>query len=116
MPRLPQMNRIWGIAQSQYGVEEIPGDEHHPQIIEYFTHTELAAMTDETAWCSAFANWVIDKAGLHGTNSARARSWEAWGDQITDQPQSGDVVVFSRGNNPALGHVAPPPLTPNSGV
>ncbi len=50
--------------------------------------------SDETAWCSAFMNWSVEKAGYAGTNSAWALSWKNWG-----QPASkrrGRIAVFER--------------------
>ncbi len=58
----------------------------------------------QTAWCAAFVNAVLTKTGLDGTGALNARSFLDWGTEITS-PQLGDVVVLSRGDNPAQGHV-----------
>lgn len=56
------------------------------------------------AWCAAFMNAVLDKAGSKGTGSLAARSFLDWGTAV-DKPSYGDVVVLKRGNNSSQGHV-----------
>lgn len=58
-----------------------------------------------TAWCAAFVNATLQQSGMEGTGSNMARSYLDWG-QPVDQPQRGDVAVFSRGDpNGPYGHV-----------
>jgi uncharacterized protein (TIGR02594 family) len=58
-----------------------------------------------TAWCAAFVNASLAKSGRQGTGQMNARSFMDWG-QPVDQPQPGDVAVFSRGDpNGWQGHV-----------
>lgn len=58
-----------------------------------------------TAWCAAFVNASLGAAGQQGTGALNARSFLDWG-QAVDQPQRGDVAVFSRGDpNGWQGHV-----------
>jgi uncharacterized protein (TIGR02594 family) len=58
-----------------------------------------------TAWCAAFVNASLAKSGRQGTGQMNARSFMDWG-QPVDQPQPGDVAVFSRGDpNGWRGHV-----------
>jgi uncharacterized protein (TIGR02594 family) len=57
-----------------------------------------------TAWCAAFVNGVLGASGGKGTGKLNARSFLSWG-QPVDDPQEGDVVVFSRGNSSWQGHV-----------
>lgn len=59
----------------------------------------------DTAWCAAFANSVLKAGGIDGTGSLAARSFLKWG-KPTDNPNKGDIVVFSRGKDQSLGHVA----------
>jgi uncharacterized protein (TIGR02594 family) len=69
-----------------------------------------------TPWCAAWANAVLHSAGYSGTNSAAARSFLTYGTPV-DQPQEGDIVVLSRGADPAKGHVgfyAGPGSTPGT--
>jgi flagellar protein FlgJ len=77
-------------------VKRVPGRAANPHIIEYFKETSLNqkdASTDETAWCAAFCNWCLVKAGYQGTHDALAASFRNWG-------------CATRGNKPALGAVA----------
>ncbi len=98
--------RWYSIARGELGEEEVHGKGHNPRILEYLHSTNLgknAANRDETPWCSAFVNWCMEGAGIEGTNSARARSWLGWGEEL-DEQREGCVVVFKRGK-PWQGHV-----------
>ena len=65
------------------GVLEVQGPGAHPTILTFFTYTTLKgtklALSDETAWCSAFACAVMEQCGITSTKSAAARSWLSWG-------------------------------------
>ena len=99
------------IAQKEYisGVKAIANASHNKRILEYLKTTtnlpEEDRNKDETAWCSAFVNWVMKKSNCVGTNSARARSWEDWGK--SSEPEIGCIVVFQRYNkdDKGAGHV-----------
>lgn len=96
------------VARGELGTNEIRGAQHSARVLDYHATTSLRARDDETAWCSSFVNWTMEQAGYRGTDSAAARSWSTWGqavDRSTASVQPGDVIVFPRGNNPALGHV-----------
>lgn len=59
----------------------------------------------KTAWCAAYVNATLAKAGASGTGALNARSFLEWGQKV-DEPQKGDVVVLSRGDpNGWEGHV-----------
>lgn len=58
----------------------------------------------DTAWCAAFANAAIVKAGGQGTNSNRAASFLDWG-MGTNNPQPGDIVVLKPQARGSSGHV-----------
>ena len=85
------------IALSQYGVKETVGSKDHPQILRYFDSMGFDGkkLHDETAWCSAYANWVAKKAGYEYSGKLTARSWLAVGES-TCEPSVGDVVVLWR--------------------
>ena len=91
------MNDILITALSQYGVKERPGAADHPQILNYFDTLGFdgAKLHDETAWCSAYANWVAKMAGYEYSGALTARSWLSIGTS-TDTPEPGDVVVLWR--------------------
>lgn len=90
------------------GVKEVPGDENNPRIVMYHATTSGGAAPDETAWCSSFVNYCVERAGLAGTDSKWARSWHEsrWGSDVTANPREGDIVVFRRvGAGDDGGHV-----------
>jgi len=92
------------IAIREKGVREYAGAADNPRIVEYLRSTTLGesySSNDETAWCSAFVNWSVEKSGYEGTDSAWARSWHNWGRKLKT-PRRGCIVVFRRGNG---GHV-----------
>ena len=93
-------------ALSQIGVIEIPGSEDNPQILKYFSeigHTWVKS--EDTAWCSAFMNWVALKSGYERSRELNARSWLDVGEEITD-PEPGDVAILWRGSKDSWqGHV-----------
>jgi len=93
------------LASSEVGVKEYPGNGENPRIVEYLRSTNLSApdsARDETPWCSAFANWCVEKSGYEGTDSAWARSWLNWGSAIA-KPRHGCIAVLQRNVN--NGHV-----------
>jgi uncharacterized protein (TIGR02594 family) len=78
------------------GVARVRGRAANPHIVAYLETTNLSksmAAMDETAWCAAFCNWCLVKAGYKGTNNAMAASFQKWGRS-------------TRGNKAALGAVA----------
>jgi uncharacterized protein (TIGR02594 family) len=93
------------IAQKELGIREIPGALNNPRIIAYDEATTMDASMygDDTPWCSAFANWVVQKAGLSGTRSAAALSWMRWGADAHG-PTLGAIAVIDYGRG--QGHVA----------
>lgn len=87
---------------AEIGQKEVPGPGNNPRILEYHMKTNLLASEDLTPWCSAFANWVMWRAEVPGTNSALALSWLNWGKSL-DAPIYGCIVVFNHGGG--HGHV-----------
>jgi len=87
-------------------MEEYGPYNNNPRIIEYHKSTTLNQnnLTDEIPWCSSFVNWCMKMADIEGTNSARAKSWENWGDSLS-QPLTGCIAVLTRSSNPEKGHV-----------
>lgn len=101
------MENHLSIALSQIGVKEIVGRKHNPIIVNYAKEIGHSwVVTDETAWCSIFMNWVAMKAGLSRSNKLNARSWLKVGKKV-DTPKQGDVVIFWREKRTSWkGHVA----------
>lgn len=94
-------------ALSEYGVKEIVGAKDNQRIIKYFTDIGFNGqkLKDETAWCSAFVNWVAKTCGYEYSGKLTARSWLAVG-QSVKQPKVGHVVVLWREDpNSWKGHV-----------
>lgn len=92
-------------AFQELGVSETIGSGDNPRVVDYLNSTSLSsdlANNDETPWCSAFVNWVMDYAGYPKTNSAAARSWLQYG-RGTSNPTRGTIVVLERGAS--HGHV-----------
>lgn len=93
------------VAERELGVSEISGTRANPRIVEYHSYTDLKATSDEVAWCSAFANFCVQKAGLRGTRSAAARSWLGNGSKLL-LPKYGCVAVLWRSSPTSWeGHV-----------
>lgn len=91
--RFPWMRTALG----EYGQREIPGRRHNPRIVEYFTAVSATIVDDETAWCSAFVNWVMAQHNITGTRRANARSWLNWGNPLPeDAPYYGAITVLWR--------------------
>jgi uncharacterized protein (TIGR02594 family) len=87
----------------------------NPLVVNFFGSTSTPANNDMVAWCAAFANWCIERAGKHGTRSASSQSFVDESAKRyfirTDNPDTGDLVVFTcynpeTGSNFGLGHVA----------
>lgn len=92
------------IALAEVGVKAFPGSADNARIVEYLRSTNLGApynANDETAWCSGFVNWCLERSGLEGTDSAWALSWSNWGKEVRE-PRRGSIAVFTR---PGGGHV-----------
>ncbi len=86
-------------AASQIGIKEAAGTKDNPQVVEYHaysTKSNKKGWADSVPWCASFICWVVEKCGFESTNSARARSYEKWGVDVTKSPLPGDVVVFWR--------------------
>jgi uncharacterized protein (TIGR02594 family) len=94
------------IALAEIGVKEVLGAKNNPRIIEYHAKTSLKASSDEVPWCAAFVNWCLAEAGKNGTNSASARSFLRYGAPVLDDFKRGDILIFKRGKEPWMGHVA----------
>lgn len=90
------------IAMAELGQHEYEGAASNPRIVEYHSATSLKATDDDTPWCAAFVNWVLQQADEPGTDSAAALSFTKWGVKV-NKPAYGDIVLFDHGNG--RGHV-----------
>ena len=95
------------LAFTQYGIREIVGLMDNPEVLKYFQDLgfDASSLKDETAWCSAFVNWVARRSGLEYSKKLNARSWMEIGDDVV-VPILGDVVVLWRQSKTSWkGHV-----------
>lgn len=89
-------------------IRELPGAEHHPYIQWGFLLCGLGVNTpDEVPWCSAGLQPIFWLLRRPRSKSAAARSWLGIGAGIDlrEAMPDADVVVLTRGTNPAQGHV-----------
>lgn len=77
------------------GTKEIPGQRHNSTIVGFLQSVAGWIVDDETPWCSAFMNWVANRAGFEYTGRLDARSWLKAGEEVKE-PKKGDVVIFWR--------------------
>ncbi len=73
------------------------GQPPNRRIVEYHQITTLRATSDRTPWCAAFVSWVLERAGIRSTRSARAKSYLDWGHAL-EAPRVGAITVFHRGS------------------
>ncbi|AHB49033.1 hypothetical protein W911_12455 [Hyphomicrobium nitrativorans NL23] len=92
-------------AWREFGQAEQAGARANPRIVSLFRDAGHPKVTrDEVAWCAAYLGACLERAGTRSTRSLMARSYLSWGQRLSE-PRMGAVAVFSRGRNPALGHV-----------
>lgn len=86
------------LANKFIGVKETPGVASTPLVLAMLKLDASWVEDDETAWCSAFLNFVHWLADAPRSRSLAARSWLTIGQSVplTDA-QLGDVVVLTRG-------------------
>jgi len=96
------------LARGELGTTEVSGPESNPRITEYLRSVRVAPRdeVDETAWCSAFVNWVMEQTGRRGTRNAMARSWSSWGTRLTDPKLGAIAVLWRESPRSPKGHVA----------
>jgi len=102
------------IIFNEYALKELQGPEANtPEILNFFGEIgHKWVKTDETAWCAAFANYVLKMAGFPYTGKLNAKSFLELGEQISVPRPLGssddfvDLVVFWRVKpNSWQGHV-----------
>jgi uncharacterized protein (TIGR02594 family) len=90
------------LAAKQLGMNE---RDQNAALQDYLTTGGVNLDPAVTAWCAAYVNATLAQAGMEGTGSNMARSFLDWGQEV-QQPQKGDLAVFSRGDpNGPFGHV-----------
>lgn len=89
-----------------YGLKEIIGPQHNPEILAMFAEIGYDYIKDdETAWCSASLNYFCKKLGYERSGALDARSWLKLPVMVL-KPSLGDIVVFWRESQTSWkGHV-----------
>lgn len=96
---------IWlQVARRELGVKETSGKGNTKRVLEYHQASSLKATMDSVPWCASFVNWCLEVSGVKSPRSAAARSFLRWGKPVS-KVAPGCIAVFSRGTNPAEGHV-----------
>jgi uncharacterized protein (TIGR02594 family) len=109
-PPAPSKAKGWlswfELAKAEIGTLEGAGKGNNPRVVQYYADAGFAGVkSDDVAWCAAFANAMLVRAGFPGTASLAARSFLTWGKTVA-KPYPGCVVVFKRGDSAWQGHVA----------
>jgi uncharacterized protein (TIGR02594 family) len=92
-------------------ISQWPAPSHwNPLIVEFFSATSYHANNDMIAWCAAFANWCLERAGKSGSRSAASQSFLSKDFEATKNPKPGDLAIFTcydkaSGKSLGLGHV-----------
>lgn len=86
-------------GQLKAGISEADAKDQD-NIRKYHNTTNAKGAGSGTPWCSSFTNWVMEKAGYKGTDSAAAASWKTWGKHVDlKNAREGDIVVFDKDKN-----------------
>lgn len=99
------MKKPFEIALAEFGVSQFVGDAANTRVLRYFKEIGHSwVQDDEVAWCAAFINWCLLKAGYQHNGSLLARSFLSYGSE-TNTPELGDLVVLWRiSRNSPYGH------------
>ena len=90
-------NAPWlDLAKKEVGTKETPGRANNPIVQQYYMDAVGKRYEDAVAWCMAFTNAMLERAGYRGTRSLLARSALIWGRKL-EKPTVGAIGVFPRG-------------------
>lgn len=96
----------FALAERFIGLKEASGHVDNHQVMAMLHLDADWPEHDEVPWCSAFVNYICWLANLPRSKKLNARSWLDVGRAVDlKDARIGDVVVLSRGTNPANGHV-----------
>lgn len=90
---------LFEVAQRFVGIKETAGATSTPLVLAMLRLDASWVEDDQTAWCSAFVNFICFVLGAARSRSLAARSWLLVGTSIplTDAKVGNDVVVLMRG-------------------
>ena len=92
------------LAAAMLGVKEGPGAANNAQVVKLFADAGFPGIkTDSTAWCAAFVNAMLERAGHRGSRSLAARSFENWGTGLKE-PVLGCIATKKRAGSSWQGH------------
>lgn len=92
------------LAEALNGLKEAPGAKNNPEVVKLFADAGFPGIkTDSTAWCAAFVNAVLERAGHRGSRSLAARSFESWGVGLKE-PALGAIATKKRNGSTWQGH------------
>lgn len=96
------------IAETMLGLQEVKDKDKLMDFFKrYAISKDILIDPSTTAWCAAFVNACERAAGNPGTGRLNARSFILYGTKVSlNDARPGDIVVFARGNNNWMGHVA----------
>lgn len=96
-------------ARQEIGQKEVAGKNHNQRIVSYWKTSKVPAKIndDETPWCAAFVNAMLEMSDVDGTMSGLAVSFARSNNFIKiDKPVLGCIVVYWRKTpKSGLGHV-----------
>lgn len=90
---------LFTVAQRFIGIKETAGATSTPLVLAMLRLDNGWVEDDQTAWCSAFVNFICFLLGAPRSRSLAARSWLLVGASIplSDAKVGSDVVVLTRG-------------------
>jgi uncharacterized protein (TIGR02594 family) len=91
-----------------HAISEWPKAESwNPLIAKFFDATSTRTEQDTVAWCAAFVNWCLERAGKPATRSSGSQSFVTTKlFKVTQIPIEGDIAVFTccaKGTTSSLG-------------
>ncbi|MDE1478327.1 TIGR02594 family protein [Xenorhabdus bovienii] len=96
----------WIEAGYKYiGVHEIKGEQHHPNILQWWKDIKRGGIRDdETPWCAAYVGAMFEHVGICSSRFESAKSYLEWGIPLKE-PHYGCVAVFTRVGGGHVGFV-----------
>jgi len=94
------VTNLFTVAQRFTGIKETGGAIlSNPLILAMLRLDASWVQDDQTAWCSAFINFICFVLGVQRSHSLAARSWLLVGTSIplTDAMVGSDIVILTRG-------------------
>ena len=85
------------LAQTQNNICAIPGPRHNQEVVKFWDAvTSIDVKDDDTAWCAAFAWWILRESGctIPASRPATARSLLNYGKKC--DLKKGAIVIFWR--------------------